>query len=278
MKHHHPIHQEFEASEELKDAVKCFWYNDSYFGHKETSFEVVPDGYAEIIFHFGSGCSILHQGALTELPSPFLVGLLDNPIRFHTKNRLQIIAVRCFPWSVFNLLGLKSDKGSVHIFKHPAAELHPVLAALIEQNNIEEAIRTVSKYFTGIHAGTSDHPLLSKAGKAMQKAEGAIPVHQIADAAHSTIRTLERKFKHSSGHTVKDVSGLMRFEKVRNSLWRNPDYNLAQLAAECGYADQAHLSKDFRRYCGTTPGKFAQKAKKEKIYISNFVAFIQAPQ
>jgi len=99
----------------------------------------------------------------------------------------------------------------------------------------------------------------------------------VATTAHATVRTLERKFKRSSGFTVKDVSGLIRFEQVRNHLWHYPGANLAGLAHELGYADQAHLSREFKRYSGTTPATFARNAKKRKQAVSNdFVAFVQA--
>jgi hypothetical protein len=41
-------------SEELQDTIKCFWYNRSEHELELSSFEVLPDGYAEIIFYFGS--------------------------------------------------------------------------------------------------------------------------------------------------------------------------------------------------------------------------------
>ena len=62
----------------------------------------------------------------------------------------------------------------------------------------------------------------------MSKANGTMPVNKVAAAAHATVRTLERKFRKSTGHTVKDVSGLMRFEQVRNQLWIDPASNLAE--------------------------------------------------
>jgi AraC-like DNA-binding protein len=99
----------------------------------------------------------------------------------------------------------------------------------------------------------------------------------VAAAAHASVRTLERKFKEAAGHTVKDVSGLIRFEQVRNHLWQHPDTNLAGLAHELGYTDQAHLSREFKRYSGATPAAFARKAKKGRQAVSkDFVAFIQA--
>jgi len=267
-------HQEFPPPEALQDTIKCFWYNSRDVGELQSGFEVVPDGYAEIIFHFGSGCSISYNGGLQPLPSPFMIGLLNQPVVFYTQNRLEILAIRCFPWTVFDLLGLQPGKDGVHIFEHPMARLQPMLNKFIQAGKIDEALVEVKQYFLNARSGVAMDSMLFKAGVAMRQANGAMPVSQVAAAAHATVRTLERNFKQSSGHTVKDVSGLMRFEQVRNHLWLYPDTNLAGVAHELGYTDQPHLSREFKRYSGTTPAAFARKAKKEKPMVSNdFVAF-----
>lgn len=269
-------HLEFDASEILQDSIKCFWYDRRDSGEEFSDFEVMPDGYAEIIFYFGSTCSVSYNGVLQPLPSPFIMGLLNQPVILNSNNRLEIIAIRCFPWTVFDLLGLPSGKGKggVHIFEHPIAQLQSRLNELIKNHKIEEAIAHVQEFFVNAHSQIPADSLLFKAGLAMRNAKGIIPVSEVASAAHATVRTLERNFKQSSGHSVKDVSGLMRFEQVRNHLWHFPDANIAGLAQELGYTDQSHLSREFKRYSGTTPGAFARKAKQT---ISNdFVAFVQS--
>ena len=274
-------HQEFEPPEELRDTIKCFWYNSRDFGETQTGFDVHPDGYAEIIFHFGSGCRIVYNGGLQPLPSPFMMGLLNQPAVFYAKNRLEIIAIRCFPWTVFDLLGLQPGKDGVRIFEHPIARLQFTLSKLVHAGKINDAVARVKQYFLDKWPGVDpdsprDDSLLFKAGIAMRGANGTIPVSQVAAAAHATVRTLERNFKSAAGYSVKDVSGLMRFEQVRNHLWLNPDSNLAGLAHELGYADQSHLSREFKRYSGATPAAFARKAKKDSpVASSDFVAFTQ---
>lgn len=268
-------HQEFEPPEELHDTIKCFWYNRAEFGEHPSTFEVMPDGYAEIIFYFGSPCRISTEEGFQPLPSPFIMGLLNQPALLNTKNRLEIIAVRCFPWTVFDLLGLSSDNGGLRLSEHPIAQLQSPLSESVRAGRIEEAIAQLKRYFLEARSHIATDSTLFRAGLAMREANGTLPVSQVAAAAHATVRTLERKFKHSSGHSVKDVSGLMRFEQVRNQLWLHPNSNLAILAREVGYTDQSHLSREFKRYSGTTPAAFARKAKREQALSANFGAFVQ---
>jgi len=270
------MHYEFEPPSVLQDAIKCFWYDSREFGEQPSSFDVQPDGYAEIIFHFGSGCSIVQNGGLQLLPSPFMMGLLNQPVTIYGQHILEIIGVRCYPWTVFDLLGLQPGKDSVRIFQHPVARLQPALNKYIIAGKIDDAVALVKQYLLDARAHIAVDSLLHKAGIAMTKASGTMPVRQVAAAAHATVRTLERKFKQSSGYSVKDVSGLMRFEQVRNQLWHHPNINLAGLAAELGYSDQSHLSREFKRYSGTTPAAFARKAKKgQRAFNNDFVAFVQ---
>jgi len=269
-------HQEFEPPEELRGTIKCFWYNRMDFDELQPGFEVQPDGYTEIIFHFGRNFSMVTDNGFQLMPSPFMMGLLNKPVVFHSKNRLEIIGIRCYPWTVFDVLGLPSGKDGVRIFEHPIAGLQPVLLRCIDAGNIDEALALLKQYFIDALTTLAVDSMLFKAGAAMRQANGTMPVSQVAAAAHATVRTLERNFKHYSGYSVKDVSGLIRFEQVRNKLWDCPDTNLAGLAHELGYTDQSHLSREFKRYSGTPPAAFARKAKKRKQAVNNdFIAFIQ---
>lgn len=271
-------HQEIEPPEALRDAIMCFWYISIELEKLSPGFEILPDGYAEIIFYFGGNCTIATGNGLQPLSSPFLVGLLGQPAVLHAESPLQIIGIKCFPWAIFDLLGLPSGKDSVRIFEHPVARLQPTLNKWLAAGRIDEALTEVKQYFLDARSKLATDTMLFKAGAAMRKANGGLPVSQVAMAAHATVRTLERNFKQSSGYTVKDVLSLMRFEQVRNHLWRYPAVNLAGLAQELGYADQAHLSREFKRYSGVTPTAFARKAKSGKRSLPNdFAAIVPAP-
>ncbi|MYM82136.1 helix-turn-helix domain-containing protein [Duganella sp. FT50W] len=246
-------HREFDPPEALRGAIRCF-------GHTRrecdgTRFEIIPDGYAEIVFHFG-GCCLDGK----PLPSPFLMGQLNQPLALTTAGPLEVIGVRCYPWTVFDVLGLPPGRDGLRVFEHPVARLQGALQACVAAGRIEDAVALLARYFLHARPAAVDGTVF-KAGVAMLEARGALAVSAVAAAAHATVRTLERKFKQSSGHTVKDVAGLMRFEQARNRLWAEPRTSLAALAQALGYTDQSHLSREFKRYSGMTPAAFARKRR-----------------
>jgi len=270
-------HQEVAPPTALQDSIKCFWYDCLDFGEQRVRFEVPPDGYAEIIFYVGSGCHLATPAGWQPLPSPFLMGLLRQPAQLATQGRLEIIGIRCFPWAVFDLLGLPPGTGHGHLGQHPLARLQAPLAQCLRAGNIAGALAEAARYFEPAGRPPAAGSLLGKAGRALRHATGTLPVSQVAAAAHTTVRTLERTFKRAAGHTVKDVALLMRFEQVRNCLLRQPATDIARLAQQLGYADQGHLNREFKRYSGLTPKAFARKARRAGSALGpDFVAFIQA--
>ena len=76
-------------------------------------------------------------------------------------------------------------------------------------------------------------------------------------AAHlgSTERALQRLVLHRVGLTPKWLIQRRRLHDAVERL-KSGSVSLAELAAELGYADQAHLTHDFRAVTGMTPGAF----------------------
>ena len=66
---------------------------------------------------------------------------------------------------------------------------------------------------------------------------------------------LEREFASGVGLTPKELSRIARFQNLLRLLgWqRRPGPSWAELAARCGYADQAHLVREFKSLSGATP-------------------------
>ena len=46
--------KQIETTDTLKDYINCFWYTERVFVEDNPFFEILPDGFAELIFFFGA--------------------------------------------------------------------------------------------------------------------------------------------------------------------------------------------------------------------------------
>jgi transcriptional regulator GlxA family with amidase domain len=86
---------------------------------------------------------------------------------------------------------------------------------------------------------------------------GQVSVSALADDLGWSGRAFGERFRERTGMTPKRAARIVRFERAAEGLARDPRERLAGLAYACGYADQAHLTREFRAFAGTTPGDFA---------------------
>lgn len=85
-------------------------------------------------------------------------------------------------------------------------------------------------------------------------ARSARPVTDLADRFGTTERTIQRALRATLGQGPKWVARWLRLQDVVRLL--SLDQSPAEVAATLGYADQSHLSNDFRRAVGMTPGAY----------------------
>ncbi|MGC5628858.1 helix-turn-helix domain-containing protein [Georgenia sp. Z1344] len=99
-------------------------------------------------------------------------------------------------------------------------------------------------------------PELAHAWHLLQRTGGRIPVRRLAGEVGLSERHLSTLFRREIGAGPKAVGGLMRFERVVAAISaqvREGGTDLARAAAETGYADQAHLTREFTRHAGIPP-------------------------
>lgn len=79
-------------------------------------------------------------------------------------------------------------------------------------------------------------------------------------------RQFERRFKQETGLSPAQLQQLNRVKIARDLLSQSPELNLAQVAFDCGFYDQAHLHQHFVRVTQQTPGQYK---KRKMSQISN---------
>ncbi|MGK8522261.1 helix-turn-helix domain-containing protein [Nocardia asteroides] len=97
-------------------------------------------------------------------------------------------------------------------------------------------------------------PELSWAWRTVIGSGGGIAVGPLATQIGWSRQHLTRRFSREFGLSPKLAARITRFERARRMLAHTPSYiTIAQVAATCGYYDQAHLDRDFADLAGTSP-------------------------
>jgi AraC-like DNA-binding protein len=102
-------------------------------------------------------------------------------------------------------------------------------------------------------AKTAARPDTERAWALLRASGGRIPIAAVAAALGCSRRHLAKRFAADVGVSPKLAARLIRFEAARRRVGAVP---LARLAAEHGFADQAHLAREFRALGGATPTEF----------------------
>jgi AraC-like DNA-binding protein len=79
----------------------------------------------------------------------------------------------------------------------------------------------------------------------------------LCDLAGIAQRTLQRMFQHYAGVSPTWVIRRYRLLEAAEPVREGKLVSWAQVAADLGYADQAHLIRDFRAAIGQTPAAYA---------------------
>jgi AraC-like DNA-binding protein len=96
------------------------------------------------------------------------------------------------------------------------------------------------------------------AWRILDSTHGKAPIGWICDRLGRSRRHLATRFGEQIGLRPKTVGRILRFDRAVELLGRD-GADLADVAFECGYYDQAHLNRDFREFAGKPPGVFMRQ-------------------
>ncbi len=95
----------------------------------------------------------------------------------------------------------------------------------------------------------------------MRADRALIRVAQVGDACGLSVRALQRLFTAYVGVGPKAVLARFRLQDAVATMDAGDVDGLAELAAELGWFDQAHFTRDFRAVAGVTPATYLRRAR-----------------
>ncbi|MFI2285067.1 DUF6597 domain-containing transcriptional factor [Nocardia beijingensis] len=157
------------------------------------------------------------------------------------------------------------DVGSFRDRAVPLAEVLPEAGSLTERvldaPTVEGRRRVVEEYLAD-HPAVEDptYRLVLRIIDAMAADQELTRVDQIAERFDIPARTLQRMFRRYVGAGPKWVLRRYRLQDGADLLAKGRTEDLAALAAELGYFDQAHFSREFTAEVGMAPLEYAKNS------------------
>lgn len=108
-------------------------------------------------------------------------------------------------------------------------------------------------------AGHRPSPEIAAALAALESSGGAARIRDIAAGTGWSRKHFGRRFLGEIGLPPKTLARMLRFHRASKLARGGEAGGWADVAAEAGYADQAHLTRDFRVFSGETPGEWARR-------------------
>jgi AraC-like DNA-binding protein len=111
---------------------------------------------------------------------------------------------------------------------------------------------------------TGVHPDVAYAFDRLLASGGRVGVAQLAGEIGSSARHLTNRFRAEVGLRPKEAARVVRFDRARRRL--RPGRRMADVAAEAGYFDQAHLAREFQALAGVPASR----------WLAEEIGFVQA--
>lgn len=103
---------------------------------------------------------------------------------------------------------------------------------------------------------------------ALRELPGAAAIQQIVRVSGYSHRTLIALFRRSVGVTPGDYRRILRFRRSLGLIALAEASSLAAIAADAGYSDQAHFTREFHAFAGVTPGEYRRRRPDRPFHMA----------
>jgi AraC-like DNA-binding protein len=186
----------------------------------------------------------------------FLAGLHTRPAMVEGERGFSCLELRLTPLGTRRVLGMPLHE--LTNLSAPLEQLLPgveTLAARLRDTPAWEArFDLVESFLTRRLADSTPAPReLEWAWRELIRSGGRVHVRTLALELGWSPRRLIDRFRDHVGLPPKAAARVIRFNRAVGALSSGTP-RIAEVAAACGYADQAHLARDVRALGGVTPG------------------------
>lgn len=260
-------YREYAPDKRLSPYVACYWTLDYAARGREQPHRILPDGCVDII---------VDRLAPSREGASFVAGLMTSFQVLTLTGVQSLFGIRMFVEAAPAILRFPvSESVGQQLFLEDVwgSEGLELAETLLSADSVPLMIEAMERKLRE-RLAVEDAPgsALLRAGlQYMYSSGGSLSMAELAERLHFSERHVRRTFERELGVSPKELLGIVRFQSMLQRLCQGDFSNMAELAAACGYYDQAHFIKSFQRYYGLAPGQVVKACRPlpESISQSN---------
>jgi AraC-like DNA-binding protein len=239
-------YRELAPSGDLYSLVACRWIRQPSEDERNDSVLILPDGCVDLLWREGE--LVVAGLDRTARPSPVRPGE-------------RILGLRLRPGVAGAVLGMPaSEVLDVHVKLEEllGPEANELADRLRESKDDDQAFGLLEKAVGSRIEGQGPDPLVLAATRRLGFPGSR--VDELAESLGISDRQLRRRFHQAVGYGPKTLDRVLRFRRLvaQAGAVAAGESDLARVAADLGYADQAHMTRDCLRLSGLTPVQLAE--------------------
>lgn len=244
----------------LAEVVDRYWIYEGRVPPHEFE-RVLPAGREEILINLMDGelrCYEEDKRPNGRTPGPIVTGLHRSAYVIDTRQQAAIMGVHLKPGGVWRLLGVPAHELSdarVDLRAILGREIPELMDRLMSVSAAAARLRVLDRMLCA-RPLRALHPAVEWASLQIARYPGGIRVTGLAEESGISARRFGEIFNREIGMSPKSYARLRRFRRTLGLVHATSAPDWCDLAATMGYADQAHLIREFREFSGLTPAVY----------------------
>lgn len=248
--HDAPLYREFAPPADLRGFVACTWVRLVRRSGGAFVDAILPDGCADIMVYDDQPPRVAGPDSVTRWTA--------------LRDGLVIAGIRLRPGACRAVLGCPAEQlvNAGPLLSDIAPSAGALHQRLLLSDSLSSRLALLEVWVRAALQQPSDADRAVIAACHALGADSAVAIGDVARRLNWNVRTLHRQFLGACGYGPKHFQRIMRVQAALRAAHGGGSRRLGELASAAGYADQAHMTRDFRAITGFTPAAyFADKAQ-----------------
>ncbi len=246
---------EIEIDSLENKSVEAVW---TYYNVQATTLHIVPDGRADIIFTFNVQPNGQLKNITPLIAPPFTKAQL---LRVEAHQGFIGLRLRAGSSSTFLESSLTNFSGVPQYGKNAIIHIPWLENFCHDKKNINHLISEINQQVCTTSSSVMSSMVFDILSL-IDETQGLTQVNSIAQQIRVSERTINRVFSTTVGLSPKKFSSIVRLRRAINGL-TTPSNTLSSIAIDCGFSDQAHMTREIKSYMRHTPLLLQQKLNTE---------------